>query len=94
VNSSRGCPAVCCGKLLAIVALLLVPVAAVVAVSPWTLPADGQVSIAAEDAAGLNVVEPAPQERLAPVAAGDNTQVERQARDWTFTDGPRPSSNR
>jgi hypothetical protein len=92
VNSPRVCPVACCGKLLAIAALLLVPVAAVVAVSPWTLPADGQVSIAAPDVAGLNVVEPAPQERSA--VADENEQVERQARDWTFTGGPRPSSNR
>lgn len=93
MNSPRGCPVACCGKLLAITVLLLVPVAAVVAVSPWTLLADGQVSIAAPDVAGLNVVEPAPQEQSA-VAAAENEQVERQARDWTFTGGPRPSSHR
>ena len=94
MDSSRGCPVVCCGKLLAIAALLLVPVAAVVAVSPWSLPTGDPVSIAADDAAGLNIVEPALQERPAAASSRDNTQVERQARDWTFTAGPRPSSNR
>ena len=94
MNSPRGCPVACCGKLLAVVALLLVPVAAVIAVSPWTFLADSSVSVAADDASGINVVEPAQQERTPCCADGDNSPVERQARDWAFTDGPRPSSNR
>ncbi len=93
MTSTRGCSIVCCGKLLAILALLLVPVAAVCAFAPWSVSVDNPPAIAAADAPGLDIVEPS-MVRNDSVQSGENLPVERQAREWTFTSGPRPSSNR
>ena len=92
MTSSRQCPAACCGKFIAVAALLLVPVAAVVAFSPWTGVAGG-AAIASDDAPGLNLVEPASPEKSGEASTA-GAPIERQAQEWTFTDGPRPSSNR